>query len=101
MIFVFLKVLVDREEVCLFIFFFKGGGEGGWRVWGKCGGNKYLIVQCVLFGFFENIECIYIYYLGIYLSDRNLIELFGKYFVNFEIFFVIFRIGIMNFLCGM
>lgn len=38
--------------------FFKGGGggEGGWRVWGKFGGNKYLIAQRALFGFPENIE---------------------------------------------
>ena len=55
----FLKVSVDREEACPFTpFFFKGGGgaEGGWRVWGKFGGNKYLIAQRALFGFPENIE---------------------------------------------
>ena len=33
-----------------------GGVEGGWRVWGKFGGNKYLIAQRALFGFPENIE---------------------------------------------
>ena len=60
-----------------------------------------MIAQRALFGFPENIERIYIYHSGIYLSDRNLTEPFGKYFANFEIFLVIFRIGITNFLRGM
>ena len=47
-------------DLCLPVhsLFFKGGGgvEGGWRVWGKFGGNKYLIAQRAPFGFPENIE---------------------------------------------
>lgn len=53
----FLKGSVDGQEACPFtLFFLRGGGEGGWRVWGKFGGNKYLIAQRALFGFPENIE---------------------------------------------
>ena len=50
---------MDKRLVRSLSFFFKGwggGGEGGWRVWGKFGGNKYLIAQRALFGFPENIE---------------------------------------------